>query len=139
MLKVFSTKVQLQKHLESTCEKAVENACNRLLGTLQQYIDSEYYDLYEPDYYTRTYQFWKSATMNMLDKTCGQIFMDENAMNYGQYWDGITQLYMADAGYHGSAYIYTDGHFFKEFVKFCDDNAVNILKEELQKQGISIK
>ena len=97
MANVFRTNVELQKYMEKACEKAVESACNRLLGTLQELIDSEYYDKYEPDYYRRTYQFWRSATMKMLNKTSGEIFMDADSMNYGAYWDGETQLYMADA------------------------------------------
>lgn len=125
--------------MEKACTKAVKNACGRLLGTLQELIESEYYDKYEPDFYKRTYQFWKSATMKMLNKTKGVIFMDADAMDYGSYWDGETQLYMADAGFHGSAYIYEEGFFFKKFVAYCEDNAVNILKEELQKQGIKVR
>lgn len=139
MAKVFKTTVELQNYMDKLCSKAVENACNRLLGTLQELIDSEYYDLYEPDFYHRTYQFWRSATMKMLNNNCGQVFMDADAMNYGAYWDGETQLYMADAGFHGSAYIYEDGHFFKKFVEFCENNAVPILREELAKVGIKTK
>lgn len=139
MAKVFKTTVELQNYMDKLCSKAVESACNRLLGTLQELIDSEYYDKYEPDFYHRTYQFWRSATMKMLSNNCGQVFMDASAMNYGDYWDGETQLYMADAGFHGSAYIYEDGHFFKKFVEFCEDNAVNILREELAKVGIQTK
>ena len=139
MANVFRTNVELQKYMEKACEKAVESACNRLLGTLQELIDSEYYDKYEPDYYRRTYQFWRSATMKMLNKTSGEIFMDADSMNYGAYWDGETQLYMADAGYHGSAYIYEDGHFFKRFIEYCEDNASIILKDELIKQGLNVK
>ena len=41
MAKVFKTVVELQKHMESACRKAVENACNRLLGRLQEIIDEE--------------------------------------------------------------------------------------------------
>lgn len=137
--RVFKTTVELQNYTDKLCNEAVENACNRLLGTLQQLIDSEYYDKYEPDFYKRTYQFWHSATMKMLNNNCGQVFMDADAMNYGAYWDGETQLYMADAGFHGSAYIYEDGHFFKKFVMFCEDNAVSILREELFKVGIKTK
>lgn len=139
MAKAFKTTVELQNYMEKLCSKAVESACNRLLGTLQELIDSEYYDKYEPDFYHRTYQFWRSATIKMLSSNCGQVFMDADAMNYGAYWDGETQLYMADAGFHGSTYIYEDGHFFKKFVEFCEDNAVNILREELAKVGIQTK
>lgn len=137
-MKVFTTTVSANKYFESICNKAVENACYRLLGTLQELIESEYYDLYEPNFYKRTYQFLESVTVKMLNKTCAKIFMDETTMNYGEYWDGETQLYMADAGYHGTTDIYTNGHFWKSFIEYCEDNAVNILVDEMQKQGLNI-
>ena len=118
---------------------AVENACNRLLGALQQLIDTEYYDQFEPDYYKRTYQFWRSATTKMLTQNCGEIFMDEDAMNYGSYWDGELQLQFASRGYHGTTAIQTEGRFWQTFLDFCEQNAVKILKEELIKQGINVK
>lgn len=137
--KVFTTMVSLEKYLESACEKAVENACNRLLGTLQELIDTEYYDQFEPDYYKRTYQFWKSATTRMLNKNCGEIFIDESAMNYGSYWDGELQALYASEGYHGHTDFQTEGRFWDSFIDFCEKNSTKILKEELVKQGLNIR
>lgn len=137
--KTFTTMVSLENYLESLCEKAVENACNRLLGTLQQLIDEEYYDQYEPEKYIRTYVFWRSATTKMLSKNCGEIFMDKDAMNYGDFWNGELQLLYASEGYHGSKYIQTEGRFWESFLDFCENNATNILKEELNKLGIKTK
>lgn len=137
--RVFTTMVSLEQYIESACEKAVQNACNRLLGTLQELIDTEYYDQFEPDFYNRTYQFWKSASTRMLSKNCGEIFMDKSAMNYGSFWNGELQLLYASEGYHGSKNIQTEGKFWSAFIDFCDDNATNILKEELIKQGLTIR
>lgn len=137
--KTFTTAVQLQNYLESVCEKAVETACNRLLGTLQELIDTEYYDQFEPDYYKRTYQFWQSATVKMLNHNCGEIFMDKNAMNYGDYWNGECQLQFASRGYHGTTEIQTEGRFWQSFIGYCEENAVKILKEELRNQGLNVK
>ena len=83
MSKVFKTVVELENYVESACKKAVESACNRLLGTLQELIDTEYYDQFEPDRYIRSYDFWRSASTRMLNATCGEIFMDSPKMNYG--------------------------------------------------------
>jgi hypothetical protein len=63
--------------------------------------------------------------------------MDETLMHYNNYWDGETQLFMADAGFHGNAYIWREGFFWKDFIAYCDENAIKILKEELKKQGLS--
>ena len=135
----YKTYSALVSAMNKNINIAVENACNRLLGTLQQLIDTEYYDQFEPDYYKRTYQFWKSATTKMLTQNCGEIFMDEDAMNYGTYWDGELQLQFASRGYHGTTAIQTEGRFWQAFLDFCEQNAVKILKEELRKQGINIK
>lgn len=55
------------------------------------------------------------------------------------HWTGKDQAYMADAGFHGNSLIYRDGHFWSDFQEFCENNAINILKEELEKQGIQVK
>lgn len=138
MSKTFSTNIQIEKYIESACAIAVESACNRLLGTLQELIDTEYYDQYDPDFYSRTYQFWRSATVKMLNSNCGEIFMDKSAMDYGSYWNGEIQLQYASRGYHGNIHIQTKGRFWDKFIQFCSDNAIPILKEELKKQGVNI-
>lgn len=119
---------------------AVENACNRLLGFLQEIIDTEFYDVFEPDYYNRTYQFWKSATVKMLTQNCGHIFMDKSAMNYNSFWTGEKQLHHANIGSHGGWITDTtkEHRFWDVFIDFCQNNAINILKEELKKQGLKI-
>lgn len=139
--KVFKTMVSLENYIESACEKAVQNACNRLLGALQQIIDEEFYDVFEPDYYRRTYQFWRSATTEMFNKTTGQVFMDADAMDYGSYWTGEKQLEHAAIGSHGGWVTdETKEHrFWEVFIEYCEQNAVKILREELAKQGIKTK
>jgi hypothetical protein len=130
--------VQLQNYIESVCTKAVEKASQRLLTKLQEYIMEDYYNLYEPSVYQRTMQFYESAVSNLLSPNSVEIGMDETMMNYGNYWDGETQLYMADAGFHGNVNIYRPGFFWKDFVAYCDQNAINILKEELIAQGLKL-
>lgn len=131
----------LKKQVDSICSKSIENACNRLLGSLQQIIDEEFYDTFDPLYYHRTYQFWKSAITKMLNRNCSAIFMDETRMNYNDFWTGEKQLYAANIGSHGG--IITEGtkshRFWDKFVEFCETHAVNILKEELQKQGLNVR
>ena len=123
------------------CGKAVENACNRLLGSLQQIIDEEFYDVFEPDFYKRSYQFWKSATTKMLTQSCGQVFMDKSAMNYNDFWTGEKQIRAASIGSHGGWVTdETKEHrFWEVFIQFCELHAIDILYEELRKQGLKIK
>lgn len=140
MAKTFTTTIALKNYLESSCNIAVQNACNRLLGTLQQLIDSEYYDVYDPVWYNRTYQFWQSAMTQMLSNTCGQIFMNPDAMHYVG-WSGEEQIQAANLGIHGGIITDTtvEHRYWNKFVEYCEKNAVRILKEELKKQGLSVK
>lgn len=142
MVKTFTTIIGLKNYLEkSACEKAVKNACNRLLGILQNLIDTEFYDIFEPDFYKRTYQFWKSATTKMLNKNCGEIFMDKSKMNYNSFWTAEKQLQAANIGSHGGWVTdETKEHrFWVAFEDYCNKHAIDILKEELRKQGFDVK
>lgn len=142
---VFRTIAEMQKFLDTACNKAVEKSCNRLLGKLQELIISEYYDSYEPTQYKRTEQFYKSAMTEMLSETCGQIFMNPNKMNYpfsgrGWSWDGATQIYEANQGSHGgwSTDESRKHRYWDSFEEYCEKNAYQILREELIKQGVPI-
>lgn len=141
MATVINNMNDLKKQVDAACNKAVENACNRLLGSLQQIIDTEFYDVFEPDYYNRTYQFWQSATTKMLTQTCGQVFMDKSSMNYNNFWTGERQLHAAAIGSHGGWVTdETKEHrFWEVFIEFCEKNTINILKEELRKHGLHVK
>lgn len=137
----FKTYNGLFKAMNKNMNIAVQNTCNRLLGSLQEIIETEFYDIFEPDYYSRTFSFWRSAISKMVSKSCGQILMDESKMNYNEFWTGEKQIYAASIGSHGG--IITDEtrqhRFWKVFEEFCEDNALGILKEELGKQGIKVK
>lgn len=141
MARVFSSVVELRAHMETACRNAVENACNRLLGQLQKIIDEEYYDVVEPEFYERTYSFWRSATMEMLSNTRGQVFMNPNAMNYLNGWSGEAQIESAAKGLHGGWAFpgATEHKYWEVFMNYCETNAVKILKEELRAQGIPVR
>ncbi len=131
----------LFKALNKNIDTAVENTCNRLLGSLQEIIETEFYDAFEPDYYPRTFSFWKSAISKMVGKARGQIFMDESMMDYNEFWTGEKQIYAASIGSHGG--IITDEtkqhRFWEVFEEFCEDNTLEILREELKRNGINVK
>lgn len=131
----------LFKALNKNIDIAVENTCNRLLGSLQQIIETEFYDTFEPDYYSRTFSFWRSAISKMVGKARGQVFMDESKMDYNEFWTGEKQIYAASIGSHGG--IVTDEtkehKFWEVFEEFCEFHAIDLLKEELRKQGLNVK
>lgn len=133
--------MELKNYMQVLCDMAIENACNRLLGALQKIIIDEFYEIFEPDFYIRSYQFWKSATTDMLNKNIGIIFMDDTAMNYNSYWTGKKQLLAASIGSHGGWVTdETKEHrFWEVFEKYCAENAIQILKEELSNVGLKVK
>lgn len=151
MAQVIKNMNNLKNQIDHACNKAVENAANILLNKLQEYINEDYYNLYKPLYYSRTMEFYKSAVTNMIGKSTATIGIDELYISYqypekykyldgkSGHWTGEDQVYMADAGFHGNAFIYRDGHFWKDFEKYANENAINILKSELQKQGLNVK
>jgi len=143
--KTFTTMVQLEGFIESACAKAVEITCNRLLGTLQELIMSEFYDAYDSETYSRTYQFYESAMTKMLSDSVGMIFMDADYMNYpfsgnGWAWSGQQQLEAANQGIHGgwSTSESEQHRFWDAFEDYCNKNAIKILKQELVKQGLKL-
>ena len=143
MAKTFSTTVQFQKMIEPLITKAVKNTCDTLLKKLQQLIDTEYYDAYDNETYTRTRQFYDSAITEMLSNSVGMIFMDANAMNYpfsgrGWAWSGQQQLESANQGIHGgwSTSESEQHRFWDAFEEYCEKNAIKILREELAKVGL---
>ena len=151
MATVIKNLNDLKKQVENACNKAVENAANILLKKLQEYIDEDYYKLYYPERYIRTKEFYRSAIANMIGKSTATVGIDELYMSYqypakytyldgtAGHWTGEDQVYMADASYHGNFNIYRDGHFWKDFENYANENAIDILKTELRKQGLNVK
>lgn len=151
MATIIKNMNDLKKQVENACNKAVENASKILLEKLQEYINEDYYNLYQPIYYSRTMKFYESAVANMLGKSTATVGINELYMSYqypakytyldgtAGHWTGEDQVYMADAGYHGNFNIYRDGHFWKDFEKYANENAIDILKNELRKQKLNVK
>ena len=139
MARTFTSIVELQGAMEQCCTVAIQNACEILLAELQRLIRSEFYDQYTPTMYNRTYQFLESATKEMVTDLCGRVFMDAGRMNYLEpHWTGEVQLEAANRGLHGG-YIKREGAYWDSFMEYCNANALNILKQELRKQGLNVR
>jgi len=143
MAKTFTSFIEMEQFIIPLINKAIQNTCDKLLNVLQDLIESEYYDSYENQTYTRTYQFFRSAMTEMLSETAGIIFMNPDAMDYpfsgrGWSWTGEQQIEEANKGIHGgwSTSESLQHHYWDAFEEYCDKNAVNILRSELAKVGI---
>lgn len=150
MAREFRTMVELQGSMENACAKAVERTANIMVEKLKDFIQTRYYDMFDPEVYIRTEKFLNSAVAYMLGNTTASIGIDDAFMDY-QYpanyklrdgstghWTGEDQAVMAEHGYHGTYYIRTEGRYWSEFIAWCDENVINILEEELRKQGLNI-
>lgn len=138
----YSAMPELINGLEKACEKAVKQTCNRLLKVLQTIINEEYYDVYTPKEYERTYQFLEAATTRMVSQLCGEIFMNPEAMNYKTpIWTGMRQLTEANIGSHGGIITpeTTNHEYWNRFIEYCDKNAVRMLKEDLRGAGLKVQ
>ena len=139
MARTFTSIVELQGAMEQCCTVAIQNACEILLAELQRLIRSEFYDQYTPSQYNRTYQFLESATKEMMTDLCGRVFMDAGRMNYLEpHWTGETQLEAANNSIHGGIHV-NGGRYWDSFMEYCNANALNILKQELRKQGLNVR
>lgn len=149
--KLFRTPVELKNYMQVLCDKAIQNASNRLLDELQKYIVDDYYNQYKPIYYNRTEKFYESAIAQMLSNSTVSIGIDDLFIDYqyparynnidgtGGHWTGEDQVQFASRGYHGTTAIKTEGRFWSDFEKYCKMNAIIILKEELKKVGLKVK
>ena len=65
--------------------------------------------------------------------------MDAGRMNYLEpHWTGELQLEAANNSIHGG-FITTQGRYWDSFMEYCNANALNILKQELRKQGVNVR
>ena len=139
MARTFTSIVELQGAMEQCCTIAIQNACEILLAELQRLIRSEFYAQYIPKMYNRTYQFLESATKEMVTDLCGRVFMDAGRMNYLEpHWTGEVQLEAANNSVHGGIPV-NGGRYWDSFMEYCNANALNILKQELRKQGLNVR
>ena len=145
MARTFTTMVEMQNFIQSACTKAVKITCDDLLKELQKLIESEFYNAYDNETYSRTMSFYDSAITKMLSDSVGMIFMDANKMNYpfsgwGWAWSGQQQLEAGNQGSHGgwTTEESKQHRFWDSFEEYCDQNAIKILRKNLVAQGLTL-
>lgn len=143
---------QIVKEINDKVTLAVKDTADEMQIKLKEFIQEDYYNQYDPtSYIPRTYKFLNSAVAKMLGNSSASIGIDEAYFDYeyptrynlrdgsSGHWTGEYQAQMGSRGYHGSAYIQTEGRFWDDFLKWADDNALVILKRNLIKYGVPIK
>lgn len=117
---------------------AIQNVANVMVNQLRAYLIEDFYAMYDPKKYTRTNQFQDAPTYEMLSANMAKIFIDTGSMSYRTAsGDEVTSL--AALGFHGNTSIFRPGFFWEDFISWADENAPELLKSELKKQGLNIK
>lgn len=139
--KTFTQFVQLQAMIEPMITKALMSTSRILAEKLRESIDSQYYNdpSFYPNLYRRTNKFLDSASYQLIGKNMAEIFVDTDMMNYSNGFDADQVVEWAGNSQHGADYYQTDTEdFWSVFESFCEENAIKILRQELQKQGLKL-
>lgn len=138
---VFKTYSALILELDKRVSIAIENVEKIICNKLKDYIEEQYYNDPEfyPNIYERTYTFLKSATYEMMGNTA-TIGIDNSSMHYKNNFSGVQVVEWASQSMHGAEYYQTSTEpFWDTFIQWADKNVVQLLKSELENQGIAVK
>ena len=141
MAKSFNTVVEIQNYIESACEKAILETSNTAQEELTRCIQEQYYNDpgFYPNVYERTETLLRSATYQMLSKTSSEIYVDIQGMHYKNGFSPWQVVSWASESKHGAEYYQTDTQdFWTTFIDWANKNLINILKQNLRKNGIKI-
>jgi hypothetical protein len=139
--KTFTSVVELQLFVNDKIKKAIMSASRIITEQLRNIIDVQYYNDPEfyPNIYKRTFQFLDSATYELLGSNMAQIGIDTDSMHYYNNFDPDAVIDMAAQSQHGSPLYQTSTEdFWTTFTRWSDENVINILRNELQKQGLKL-
>lgn len=132
---------QLEKELNRRINIAVENVAKIVCDKLREYIDEQYYQDpgFYPNVYQRTFQFLNSATYKMLGSNSAEIGVDSDSMHYKTGFPGRTVVELASKSMHGAERYQTNATpFWDVFEEWCNDNIIDLLKQELRNQGLNV-
>lgn len=142
MATVVKSMSDLSKVLESRIKKALEMTALEAQKSLYQCIDEQYYKDpgFYPNVYKRTEEFLKHAAYQMVSSNIAEIYIDIEGMHYKTNFSPWQVVKWASESKHGAEYYQTENtDFWTKFIDWCNDNLINILKNNLIKQGLKIK
>lgn len=139
MAKKINSSGTLQAYLSTICYLAVENTAKTAGEKLKECIKEQYYDDpgFYPDVYKRTEQFLGHAAYQLLSNNTAKIYVDTDGMHYKNNFDPWQVVSWASESKHGADYYQTDtADFWTVFTDWCNENLINILKDQLRKYGL---
>ena len=142
MAQSFTNLRQLQQHLQSVCRQAVCDTAEAAMNKLKECVEEQYYndpDFY-PEFYRRTEEFLNSAAWQLLSPTSAQVSIDTALMHYKNNFSPTQIVEWAGQSMHGGELYQTDTQdFWSAFLEWCDQNLIQLLRQNLQKHGINLK
>lgn len=117
---------------------AIKDTCKELCEKLQEMINDDFYAEYTPRNYIRQYRIIDACISEMLSDSIGTVKIDKSLADYIDDTDVVFDN-IAN-GIHGSVSIaVTEGRFWKDFISYCDTNAVLLLKKNMRKYKVQVK
>lgn len=137
-VKSFNSLSGIINYVEIACNVAVKNVSDVMVSKLKDFIQDDFYDLYYPRIYRRTYSLLRSPTANLIGNAEAEIFINTDAMEYFDI-TGEEVAKLAMQGFHGSEDIFRPGYYWEDFASWCKQNVIILLKQELIRQGLNIR
>lgn len=142
----FDDPVKLQQHIEKVVLIAMSVINMTIEKVLQKFIQSEYYDQYDPNRYIRTMSLLEKAPIIITPKFVGNqiicgVELDPSQLAGDTLEHNKQILNWAVAGYHGSDDIYRDGKFIEASINslFQSQEHMKVLAEELRLAGLDVR
>ena len=144
---VFKNESQLKSFLLGKCRNAITNAQEKVYRIIDLYLQRYYAD-YDPVWYDRTYQLLHSLVKSDIrkegSKVVATVYFDlDYIYNTGRNPSGEQVMNAAAYGGHGAQglkVVYGSGEdTWYTPLEILDAEAINILRDMLIAEGISIK
>ncbi len=137
----LKTYKELFSFIQQKIDIAIENTCYRLLNSFKEIIASEFYIIFDSNYYSITLEFCQSEVIKIVNKNCRQLLINMPEINYEEFYSEKIPLWTTsfDSHNNNTTSKNLEYRFQERFKEFCNCNVLTILKEELKKQGINIK
>lgn len=115
----ITTYAQIQKKLDDIARQSLEKIALEVQALWENYIQTRFYDMYNPQIYKRSYDLLNSILVSNIYKSGTQwaisIFMDDSKANYLDDTPEDVWLLASD-GFHGNKSIRTEGRFYDELI-----------------------
>lgn len=132
----------LPKYINLICQKAIKDTALEARIILYQCVNNQYYNDpgFYPNIYRRTEEFLKHVTSQLISSNTAQVYIDIEGMHYKNNFNSWQVVKWASESKHGADYYQTDTtDFWTEFIDWCNNYLLDILKNNLKKYGLHIK